>query len=138
MKEIRDSNLLHLFSRSTLAATVLTALLASLPPAYAWGNKGHRMVAQIAEARLSPQVREEVRRLLFDGKYSLADISSCADAVRETRPDRLRPEDQFCRDLAGPISGDTGPWHYIDIPVPKYEHSITRYCPGGNCVVAKI
>jgi len=116
----------------------LATVLICLPQAQGWGNKGHRTVAEIAEARLSPQARDEVRRLLFDGKYSLADISSCADAVRETRPDRLRPEDQFCRDLVGPLSVDTGPWHYIDIPVPKFEHSIARYCPGGNCVVMKI
>src|SRR5271167_864048 len=119
MKEIRDSNPLHLFRRYTFTAMVLTAFLAFLPPAYAWGNKGHRIVAQIAESRLSPQAREEVRRLLFDGKYSLADISSCADAVRDTRPDHQKPEDQFCRDLIGPLAQDTGPWHYIDIPLPK-------------------
>jgi imidazolonepropionase-like amidohydrolase len=114
------------------------ALSAFLAPAYGWGNKGHRIVAQIAEARLSEQARQEVRRLLFDGKYSLADIASCADAVRDTRPERQRPEDQFCRDLIGPLTQDTGPWHYIDIPVPKADHSIARYCPDGNCVTAKI
>jgi imidazolonepropionase-like amidohydrolase len=96
------------------------------------------MVADFAAARLSRPAREEVRRLLFDGKYSLADISSCPDAVRDTRPDHQRPEDQFCRDLIGPLTQDTGPWHYIDIPIPNAEHSIERYCPGGNCVVAKI
>ncbi len=116
----------------------LATALICLPHAQAWGNKGHRTVAEIAEARLSPQASAEIRRLLFDGKYSLADISSCADVVRDTRPDHMRPEDQFCRDLAGPMNVDTGPWHYIDIPVPKFEHSIARYCPGGNCVVVKI
>ena len=124
--------------KPVLNSLALTALLGLLPPAYAWGNKGHRMVAQIAESRLPPQAREEVRHLLFDGKYSLADISSCADAVRDTRPDHQRPEDQFCRDLIGPLTQDTGPWHYIDIPLPKAEHSIAKYCPGGNCVVTKI
>src|SRR5580704_3099665 len=124
--------------KPVISSFALAALLAVLPPAYAWGNKGHRMVAQIAEARLSPQAREEVRRLLFDGKYSLADISSCADAVRDTRPDHQKPEDQFCRDLIGPLTQDTGPWHFIDIPLPKAEHSIAKYCPGGNCVVTKI
>jgi imidazolonepropionase-like amidohydrolase len=116
----------------------LTGLFWFLPSAYGWGNKGHRMVADFAAARLSGPARAEVRRLLFDGKYSLADISSCPDAVRDTRPDHQRPEDQFCRDLIGPLTQDTGPWHYIDIPIPKAEHSIERYCPGGNCVVAKI
>lgn len=117
----------------------VSVALVFLGPAQAWGPEGHRIVARIADARLPADARAEVRRLLFDGKYSLADISSCADAVRETRPDKMRPEDQFCRDLAGPMTGvDTGPWHYIDIPIPKYEHSIARYCPGGACVVEKI
>ena len=121
---------------------VLAAGLLCLQPAHGWGPAGHKIVAQIAEARLSPEARAEVRRLLLDGKYSLADISSCADAVRDARPERKRAEDQFCRELMGPVAGDTGPWHYIDIPVdipvPKAERSIARYCPGGNCVVAKI
>jgi len=116
----------------------LAAALVCLPQARAWGNKGHRIVAQIAEERLSPLTRAEVQRLLLDGKYSLADISSCADVVRDQRPGHLRPEDEYCRDLAGPLTGDTGPWHYIDLPVSNYEHSIARYCPDGNCIVAKI
>ena len=40
--------------------------------------------------------------------------------------------------LAGPLPGDTGPWHYIDIPVPKFEKSLDRYCAGGDCVVGAL
>jgi hypothetical protein len=74
----------------------------------AWGPQGHRLVAAIAEGRLTPVARENVRWLL-DGA-SLADVASWADQQR----DALR---------------QTGPWHYVNIPNAAAAYDRERDCP---------
>ena len=77
------------------------AILALATPAQPWGPAGHHIVAIIAEQRLSPQVREKINKLLMDGKYSIVDISTCADALRgDARPGQTRPGEEMCRPLA--------------------------------------
>jgi hypothetical protein len=92
----------------------------------------------IAEQRLSPETRSRVSRLLMDGQYTMADVSACADALRAAERGALRPEEEYCVTVAGGIPKDSGPWHYIDIPIPATSQSLDAYCPNGNCVVAKI
>ena len=117
------------------AARVLVSLLMAAP-AWSWGFTAHRIIAVIAEQRLSPPVREKVRKLLMDGQYSLADISVCADRLRDT--DRKRPEDEMCRLVAGAVPSTNGTWHYIQIPVPTEAKTLEAFCPQGDCVTAKI
>ena len=91
-----------------------------LTPALAWGVEGHAVVADIAEARLTESARRQVHALLdADGKTSLDQIASWADMVRMQRR-------------------DTGPWHYVDIPLEADRYDPARDCPDGQCVVAKI
>src|SRR6266567_4319783 len=79
------------------------ALLTITFPASPWGPAGHHVVAIIAEQRLSPEVREKISKLL-EGKYSIADISTCTDQIENTRRilsrKQLRncPYQQFFRD----------------------------------------
>jgi hypothetical protein len=120
---------------NVIAARVLFSLLVAAP-AWSWGFTAHRIIAIIAEQRLSPPVRERVRRLLMDGKYSLADISVCADRLRDT--DRKRPEDEMCRLVAGAVPSTNGTWHYISIPIPTKASTLEAFCPQGDCVTAKI
>jgi len=117
------------------AARALVSLLVAAP-AWSWGFVGHRIIAVIAGQRLSPPVRERVRKLLMDGKYSLAEISVCADRLRDT--DRKSPEDEMCRSLAGAVPPTNGTWHYIAIPVPTKAKTLEAFCPQGDCVTAKI
>ena len=117
------------------AARALVFLLVAAP-AWSWGFVGHRIIAIIAEQRLSPPVLARVRNLLMDGKYSMADISVCADRLRDS--DRTRPEDAMCRSLAGAVPASNGTWHYISIPVSTKATSLDAFCPQGDCVTAKI
>jgi hypothetical protein len=32
---------------------------------------------------------------------------------------------------------ETGPWHYIDIPLADSKIYLARECPDGNCVIGK-
>lgn len=119
----------------------LAPLLASLllvAPAWSWGSAGHHIIAIIAEQRLSPGVREKVRTLLMDGKYSIVDISTCADQLRSAPGGADRPGDAMCQTLAGDVPPANGTWHYIDIPVPTKAKTLEAFCPQGDCVTAKI
>jgi hypothetical protein len=121
-----------------LTLRLALAILTTTAPAWSWGTAGHHIVALIAEPRLSPQVREKISKLLMDGKYSLVDISTCADLLRDTRPGQARPGDEMCRTLAGQVPPANALWHYIDIPVPTKSKTLDPFCPEGNCVTARI
>jgi nuclease S1 len=90
-----------------ITGACLGAVLGSVPVA-AWGPQGHRLVAQIAEGRLSPVARQNIRWLLDGG--SLADVASWADE----QVDELR---------------QTGPWHYVNIPNQATRYDRDRDCP---------
>lgn len=101
-------------------ASVILGGLAVLPlPAAAWGGEGHRLIADIAESRLSGPARNEVKRLLaLEPGASLASVSTWADEFR---------------------SPSTAAWHYINFPRDancRYEPD--RSCIQGACVVGAI
>lgn len=102
----------------------LALLLALLPlQAYAWGAKGHAVVAEIAERGLSPNVTAQIRGLNFSAP--LRDIASLPDDWRADETKGLRP-------------GDTGPLHYSNIPNDAATFDRARDCKEDQCVVAAI
>ena len=121
MKDLDSRSTLALHGRVwvRLAAVLLTAwgVGTGSNPAWAWGRIGHRAAGRLAESRLSPETLVQVRALLEPGE-SLADASTWADEVRRNRP-------------------ESGPWHYVNVPItePKYSD---RFCAEGGCVVEKI
>jgi hypothetical protein len=112
-------------------------MVAAVTPGSAWGPAGHRTVALIAEQLLSPEVKARVVKLLLEGQYTMAQVSTCPDALRFAEKNPIRAEDEYCLKIAS-VTANSGPWHYIDIPVPKPEKGIEAYCPKGECVTAKI
>jgi hypothetical protein len=103
-------------------ATALISLFLLIVPAnsFGWGSDGHKIVASIAEARLTPAAKAQVDALL-DGAH-LADVASWADEVRRDRPATSR-------------------WHYVDIPYDAYNYDAARDCQltdHGDCVIAEI
>ena len=96
---------------------VIAALCGS-SPALAWGPEGHSLVARIAEAQLTPAAKAKVAEIL-GANVSMASIASWADQVRRQR-------------------AETGPWHYVDIPIDKPHLDMARDCAKGACVVAQI
>jgi hypothetical protein len=97
---------------------IALVLLGGAVPVYCWGPEGHDLVARIAEAQLTPAARAKVAELLGPN-VTMASIASWADSVRRQR-------------------SDTGPWHYIDIPIDKPHMDMARDCPKGDCVIAAI
>lgn len=106
------------------------ALLALAPSQLlAWSGKGHAIVAELAESRLTPATRAKLKQLL--GDESLASVSDWADRIKGQFP-------------------QTYSWHFVDIPESAAGFSEARDCfhpqRGGwnknadrhNCVVDRI
>jgi len=97
--------------------------------AFAWGPEGHRIVGDIAQERLTPIARLQVKELL--GNDDLAAVAVWADDVRRDRP-------------------ETFGWHFVDIPKDASGFSEQRDCfhpdekhaytlqDHHNCVVDRI
>jgi hypothetical protein len=72
----------------------------ALNSAYAWGPIGHRVVGEIAQKRLKPEVAKKVEQIL-EGQ-NLADVSNWADLIR-----------------SDPAWKKASPWHYVNIEDKK-------------------
>src|SRR5262249_13069454 len=73
----------------------------------AWGPKGHAIVADIAQSRLTPVAKKNLQLLL--GSESLASIASWADQIRKERDESYD-------------------WHFVDIPKDAPGFSEQRDC----------
>ncbi len=101
------------------AATLLTA-----PPAFAWGPRGHCIVARLAEAQLTPQARTEVRKLLaLRGAWHLADVANWADDLRDVDPALFQRTKRL---------------HFVNFHSRSCIYDPPRDCRNGECVVAAI
>lgn len=104
-------------------ALLLGAVSLSLP-ALAWGTQGHRLVAHLAEAELSPAARREVDRLLAgEAEPTLAGIANWADDIRD-------------HDAA--LYRRTARWHFVNIAEDACQYDARRDCRNGDCVVEAI
>jgi hypothetical protein len=83
---------------------------------FAWAREGHEVIALIAEHYMTGPVLAKARDLL--GGASIDSIASWADDYRRGHP-------------------ETGPWHYIDIPLADSRIDGARECPHGQCVIAQ-
>jgi nuclease S1 len=83
--------------------------------AYGWGDKGHRIVATLADTHLTEHARQEVRKLLPAGT-TLADAAVWPD--KEGR--RITDLDQL---------------HHVSIPDNATGYDQERDCKARNCMV---
>ncbi|MGN6392473.1 MAG: S1/P1 nuclease [Gemmatimonadales bacterium] len=103
--------------RSAALAFLLPLALRPLDRDTRWWDLGHRIVARLAEQRLTPHARDAVRDIL--GGQSLADASVWADNIRQYRH-------------------DADALHYVNIPLADTAYDPARDCPDGRCVIAAI
>ena len=114
--------------RATFLAIAMAA--ASIVPmatkAGAWGPDGHRIVAEVAQRRMSEPARAEALRLLATtGATSLADVSNWADAIRD-QPSHA--------DLARL----TRPMHYMRFADATCRFEPASACVDGACIVGGV
>jgi hypothetical protein len=101
-----------------LAAVLLLIGTPSL--GLAWGELGHRTVAEIAAHFLTEGAAAEVQDLLGRGPHVMADVSVWADAIRgDDRP-------------------ETYNWHVVEIPPNGVRYDRLRDCKNDDCIVEKI
>jgi hypothetical protein len=100
---------------------LVTALAASPhptpAPAVFWYDLGHRIVADIAERRLTPEAARAVRDIL--GGQRMSDAAVWADNIKQYRH-------------------DADPLHYVNIPLGATSYDSARDCPNGKCIIAAI
>ena len=105
--------------RGRLAAVCLGIFFLS-SQAFAWGNRGHQIVALLAYRHLTTAARANVDATLKLGNPSTIDgIATLPDDWREARP-------------------ETKEWHFADIPKTASAFSAARDCKHDECVVAQI
>ena len=80
----------------------------------AWFELGHRLVADIAESRLSSPAAAAIRDLLAG--QSMADASVWADQIRGERR-------------------NTSSLHFVNIPLLATTYDPARDCPAGRCII---
>jgi hypothetical protein len=104
----------------------LTSLISFLSPVIAWGEEGHKIVGQIAQNFLQPDIARKVANLFqdksFDGQLPLATL--WADDVKKQK--------------GSPFAFWSSPLHYIDThdnPGKSCSVNIEKDCPGSRCVV---
>ena len=101
--------------RATFASVFLLFNLLKLTPCFAWFDKGHRIVALIAQANLTVEARKGVAAILPEG-ITLADAAVWPD--HEGRSIR-----------------DFDPLHYVRISDNGDSYDKARDCPDRNCMV---
>jgi len=106
-------------NRAVTYRLAIVLIVASLVPgrAFAWGSKGHRIIAEIAEQYLEPETARQVHALIdIENAATLPDVANWADQIR-------------------PQHRETASWHFVDIPISASGYDATRDCAG---VAAKI
>lgn len=105
--------------RALFHAGIAAAVLAAGPTALAFGGAGHRLIAELAEARMTPAARAEATRLLaLEPGATLTSVSTWADENRTL---------------------GTAAWHYVNFPRGEpCDYQPARLCIEGNCVVGAL
>ena len=98
---------------------VVALVLGLASPSVGWGPQGHRVITRIALERLTPKAKAAIRDLLNPGD-TLVDVCTWADHE------------------AYEVVPDSGPWHFVNVPIDAPRYNV-RYCGRtGRCVVERI
>jgi nuclease S1 len=104
---------------TTRAIALLTALaVASTPSAFAWGPQGHRVIARVAEERLTPAAKFAIKQLLEPGD-NLPELADWADHDGHIK-----------------VPG-SAKWHFINVPI-RDAHFNPKLIEDDDNVVVKI
>ena len=105
------------YDRDIFVTVACVALILATPQgAWAWGREGHEIIVMVAEHNIRPETAARMRDLL--APESSEEASVWADEYRHAHR-------------------ETGPWHYIDIPLADSRIDLARECRNGDCVIAK-
>lgn len=101
-------------------------LLLSFPfsDAWAWGQEGHSIIAEVAQRRVAAATLDKIGKLLSaesgSTAVSLASVASWADDYKFE-----------------PAGKDTAPWHFVNIPDDQAGYNQARDC-AKPCAISAI
>lgn len=102
------------------SGTIILIILMIPVLSNAWGKEGHQVVADVAQHYLTQTASAKVHKLLaVMHAQTMADVADFADEYRWSHP-------------------ETGPWHYVDIPLNANNYVPSRDCPNHDCVIDEI
>ncbi|MBD8525063.1 S1/P1 nuclease [Pseudomarimonas arenosa] len=108
--------------RRVAVALMVAVVLLWAPLAHAWGDLGHRAVADVAEQLIRPETRQALQPLLVHEQAAhLADLANWADAHREL-----------------PAFKHTARYHFINFPRDDCRFPGATSCNDGDCIVSVI
>jgi hypothetical protein len=113
--------------RPLLAALILAAAALTPTVVAAWDAEGHRIIARLAEERLTLTTKAQIAVLIAHAPEQATfscPVASLEDA--STWPDCIRP----LHGRLGYLARD----HFEDVPLCGAEPKAV-YCPDGQCVV---
>lgn len=99
----------------TKTLVVLAAFVAAWNVSFAWGPKGHAVVADIASHHISKKTAKKIDAVL--GGQTMVDVSSWPDQVRKD-----------------PRYAHTSTWHYLNVD-PGYTYETMPKEPAGDVYV---
>lgn len=103
---------------NVLLRTLIALCAAGVTNAQAWSAEGHRLIAELGAAQLTPAAAAEANRLMgLEPGATMASVSTWADEKRAGVMARL---------------------HYVNLPEGDCSYSQPRDCPDGRCVVEAI
>jgi hypothetical protein len=93
-------------------------------PAFGWWETGHRTVARIAVAHLTPAARIRIARIL--------NVPDSPDAIGDALAQGATWADEVKKDT------QTDDWHFIDLTLQDSRSDMAKRCKDENCVVDRI
>ncbi|QHP66422.1 hypothetical protein EI171_02740 [Bradyrhizobium sp. LCT2] len=120
------------FSKSWIFLVLVFTIFAS--DAWAWGEEGHSIVAEIAQRRLSQNAAEAITQILRASPnatpYSTPSLASISTWADEVRYDGAKPNGTYN-------------WHFVDIPRQDTHYDSATECPKekpeqGDCVINEL
>jgi hypothetical protein len=123
------------FTRAAICSFLLLAAIAGAPnTAHAWGCEGHQVIALLAESHLTPRALAKVKQILSDSPIDPTLSRYCKEGGIDLMSDSATWADDFRTQHP-----ETGPWHYIDIPLGTTRRDIAKFCePQEGCVTRAI
>jgi hypothetical protein len=100
------------FFKASAYALFILASVSVVVPAQAFGPEGHRIVGEIAQRFLLPDVRARIAR-----DFAVADLAEVANWADDIKGERRQKS-----------------WHYTNIRKGEKDYVRERDCPDGACV----
>jgi len=127
----------------SVRACVVIGLLTIARPCFAWGDKGHQLVARIAARSVSSTVKRHIVAFLRKASPDDLSLQALIGKTGDPQPSLANFEAALAKMAIWPDhmpggKGITAPWHFVDIALFEGPSHLAERCGAGGCVSEKI